>query len=123
MENKHTVIIGASTNPERMAYLATERLLASGHDVTLLGIKKGSIQQVPILDIKEKPSIQNVDTVTLYLGSANQGDWMDYILSLKPKRIIFNPGTENQVFVEKAKSQGVEALQACTLVMLASRSY
>jgi len=123
MENKHTVIIGASTNPERMAYLAAERLLSFGHDITPIGIKKGEIQGVPILDIKEKPSIENVDTVTLYLGSANQTEWIDYILSLNPKRIIFNPGTENQIFFEKAKVLGIESIYACTIVMLASRSY
>lgn len=76
-----------------------------------------------ILDIREKPPIDGVDTITLYIGPARQPQWYNYLLSLKPKRIIFNPGTENDEFEALAEQQGIEALEACTLVMLRSRQY
>jgi hypothetical protein len=93
------------------------------HDTVLLGIQKGDINGNKILDIREKPTISGVDTITLYIGPHRQPEWYSYLLSLNPKRIIFNPGTENPEFENLATKQGVETLEACTLVMLRSRQY
>lgn len=120
---RKTVIIGASTNPDRTAFLAAERLSRAGEDFVPVGIKRGSVQGKEILDLREKPTIDNVDTVTLYLNPKNQEEWIDYILSLNPKRIIFNPGTENPELITRASEKGIETDLACTLVMLASGQY
>lgn len=118
---KHTVVIGASPNPDRYSYKATVSLLNYGHKVYPIGLRSGSINSVSI--ITERPEIQNVDTVTMYVGPQNQLGWEDYILSLNPKRIIFNPGTENPEFKAKAEALGIECIEACTLVMLSIGNY
>jgi len=120
---KKTVIIGATPNPSRYAYLAAQMLREYNHEIVPVGIKKGNVQGSDILDLTQKPEISDVDTVTLYIGPQHQPEWYTYILSLKPKRIIFNPGTENEEFELLAESKGIEALEACTLVMLRSRQY
>ncbi len=119
--NKPTAIIGASPNPERYAYLATQRLKKHGHAVFPVGIKEGQIEGETILT--GKPQLTDIDTVTLYVGPANQPAWIDYIYSLKPKRIIFNPGTENPAFMKEASEKGIECLEACTLVMLSANTF
>lgn len=116
-----TVIIGASNNPERYSYKAFERLSAHGFSAVPIGIKKGDILGTPI--VNEKPVIPHVDTVTLYINPANQKDWQEYILSLNPRRIIFNPGTENPSFAQLASSKGILCTEACTLVLLATGQY
>ncbi len=121
--SKKTVIIGATDNPSRYAYLAASMLTQYDNEIVPLGIKTGEVFGNPILDIKQKPKIDNVDTVTLYIGPQRQPEWYDYILGLNPKRIIFNPGTENDEFEKMAEDKGIEALQACTLVMLRSRQF
>ncbi|MBP9068526.1 MAG: CoA-binding protein [Bacteroidia bacterium] len=118
---KPTVIIGASSNPERYSYKATMSLKAHGHKVYPVGVKHGDIEGEKILTNKPVPS--DVDTVTVYLSAKNQKDWYEYILSLKPKRIIFNPGAENPELVEKAKTLGIESIEACTLVLLSIGNY
>lgn len=120
---KKTAIIGATTNPSRYAYFAAELLKEYGHPIVPIGIKKGQVADEDILDIRKRPTVQGIDTITLYLGHQNQTEWYDYILSLKPKRIIFNPGTENRELVEMAEKQGIETLEACTLVMLRVGNY
>jgi predicted CoA-binding protein len=120
---KKTVIIGATTNPGRYAYLAARMLTDYRHEIVPVGIKEGAVFGKEILDIFEKPQINDVDTVTLYIGPQRQPEYYKYILGLKPKRIIFNPGTENDEFEKMAEEQGVEALQGCTLVMLRSGQY
>jgi predicted CoA-binding protein len=120
---KKTVIIGATTNPGRYAYLAARMLTEYNHEIVPVGIKDGAVFGREILDIFKKPQINDVHTVTLYIGPQRQPEHYDYILSLKPKRIIFNPGTENNEFIERAEKQGVETLEACTLVMLRSLQY
>lgn len=117
------MIIGATPNPSRYAYLATKMLAEYRHDTVLLGIKKAEINGNKILDIRDKPVIEGVDTITLYIGPHRQPEWYNYLLSLKPKRIIFNPRTENEEFEKMAEQQGIEALEACTLVLLRSRQY
>jgi predicted CoA-binding protein len=118
--SKKTAIFGATTNPGRYAYLAAERLTAKNHEIVPIGIKKGQVFGEDILDIREKPQLDDIHTVTMYIGPQNQSEWEDYILSLRPKRIIFNPGAENPSLAQKATEQGVEVQNACTLVMLAS---
>ena len=120
---KKTVIIGATTNPSRYAYLASEMLTEYKHEIVPVGIKTGEVFGKPILDIRKKPSVEEVDTVTLYIGPQHQEEWYDYIFSLKPKRIIFNPGTENPEFEERAENLGIEVVEGCTLVMLRSNQY
>lgn len=121
--SKKTVIIGATTNPSRYAYFAADRLTNAGHEIVPVGIKKGEVFGEQILDIKEFPKVDDVDTITLYLGARHQPEYYDYLLSLNPKRIIFNPGTENPKLVRLAKEKKIETEYACTLVMLGSGVY
>jgi predicted CoA-binding protein len=121
--NKKTVIIGSSTNRERYAYLAAQRLLSHNHEIVPIVIKSGQVFGVEIQNINERPKVDDVDTVTMYIGAVNQPAWEDYILSLDPKRIIFNPGTENPLFAKKAEEKGIETINACTLVMLGVGNY
>lgn len=118
---KKTMVIGASENPERYSYLAVEKLKRYGHPVIALGRQTGLIGDVPI--VTGKPTEEEVDTVTLYINPALQDQYIDYILSLHPKRIIFNPGTENEKFFELAKSFDIKPLEACTLVLLGTGQY
>lgn len=120
---KKTVVIGATPNSARYAYLASTRLKSYGHEIVPVGIRKGEIAGEEILDLRTQPDIDDVHTITLYIGPQNQDQWEDYILSLKPKRIIFNPGTESRSLYAKAQSQGIETAYACTLVMLSAGTY
>lgn len=120
---KKTVIIGATTNQGRYAYLAARMLTEYNHEIVPVGIKDGTVFGKEILDIFQKPAVKDVDTVTLYIGPHRQPEHMDYILSLNPKRIIFNPGTENEEFMKKAEEKGIETVEGCTLVMLRSNQF
>jgi len=120
---KKTVVVGATPNQSRYAYLAANMLREYDHEVVPLGIKQGEVAGKEILDIRKKPAINGVDTITLYIGPRHQPEWYDYLLSLKPKRIIFNPGTENDEFERLVEANGIEALQACTLVLLRSHQF
>lgn len=118
---KKTLIIGASENPERYANIATKRLLAHHHEVVLLGVRAGEIAGLPIL--ATKPALDGIDTVTLYVGPKNQAEWFDYVLSVQPKRVIFNPGTENPAFYEILEKHQIQVEIACTLVLLSIGEY
>ena len=120
---KKTVIVGATNNQSRYAYLAASMLNEYRHEIVPLGIKTGEVAGKTILNIREKPPVKDIDTITLYISPAKQPEWYDYLLGLKPKRIIFNPGTENEEFESKAKQQGVEVVEGCTLVMLRSNQF
>lgn len=120
---KKTVIIGASDNPSRYAQIALGMLKDYQQPVVPMGIHGGEFQGEPILDLKARPRVEDVDTVTLYLAPRNQKEWYDYILSLEPKRIIFNPGTENEELMQKAEEKGIETVIGCTLVMLRTGQY
>jgi Predicted CoA-binding protein len=120
---KKTVIIGATTNPGRYAYLAARMLSEYNHEVVPVGVRNGALFGKEIQNIFTKPAIEDVDTVTMYIGPKRQPEHMDYILSLEPKRIIFNPGTENDEFTRRASEKGIETLEACTLVLLRSNQY
>lgn len=113
--------MGASDNPSRYSYLAIKRLNAAQHPVTAIGIRKGNVDAVPI--ITEHPKIEDIDTVTIYLNENNQRQYYDYILSLHPKRIIFNPGAENDELANLAEANGIEVMEACTLVLLSTGQY
>ena len=118
---KRTLIIGASNNPERYAYKAAERLLAHGHEIELLGLRPDVIFGKTI--DTERKTYDGLDTVTLYVGPQRQPDYYDYVISLKPKRVIFNPGTENAEFETLLRKNGIEAEEACTLVLLGTGQY
>lgn len=123
MEIKKTLIVGATTNPSRYAYLAAQKLTEKGIDFIPIGIKKGELFGKQILDLRTKPALDQIHTITLYIGPDHQAEWMDYLLSLNPKRIIFNPGTENEGFFKSAKSAGVEVVIGCNLVMLSTNQF
>ncbi|MES2518022.1 MAG: CoA-binding protein [Bacteroidota bacterium] len=116
-----TLIIGASTNPERYAFKAANSLLAHGHEIELVGQKIGEVQGHHIQT--NYPKLDGIDTVTMYVGVKNQPALYDYILAQKPRRIIFNPGAENPEFESLAQSKGIETEEACTLVLLATGQY
>lgn len=120
---KKTVVVGATPNAGRYAYLAANMLKEYDHDVVPLGIKKGTLAGTEILNIREKPAVQDVDTITLYIGPQHQPEWYAYLIGLKPKRIIFNPGTENREFEKLAEENGIEVTEACTLVLLRSNQF
>ncbi|NOS57309.1 MAG: CoA-binding protein [Cyclobacteriaceae bacterium] len=121
--NKKTVIVGATTNPSRYAFMAAEKLVENHHEIVPIGVKSGEVFGEPILNIGNRPLIGDVDTITLYIGPQHQPEHYEYLLSLKPKRVIFNPGTENVEFEKKVEESGAEALEACTLVMLSTGQY
>lgn len=118
---KKTVILGATPNSGRYAWLAATRLAQHGHEIVPIGIKDGRIAGVDIL--KGQPAIKGVDTITLYLNAGRQREYYDYILSLHPKRIIFNPGAENPELAKLATDHGIETVEGCTLVMLSIGTY
>lgn len=119
--SKKTLVIGASSNPERYSYLAVKKLTAHQHPVVALGNRAGNIGDT-VIETEQKP-FDNIDTVTLYLNPQRQKDYYNYILSLHPQRIIFNPGTENDELYELAKEKGIAVEEACTLVMLSTGQY
>jgi len=118
-----TVIVGATPNPSRYAYIAADMLTEYEHQIVPIGIKKGEVFGKEILNIRDRPEISDVDTITLYIGPVHQPEWYDYLISLKPKRIIFNPGTENPEFEKLAVANHIEPIEACTLVMLRTGQY
>lgn len=120
---KLTLVVGATDNPERYAYRAADLLQAKGVPFIPIGIKKGLVFGKEIVDLRNKPVLAEIHTITLYLGPANQTEWVDYLIGLAPKRIVFNPGTENPEFFSKAKAAGIEVLEACTLVMLTTGQF
>ena len=116
-----TLVLGASENAERYSYRAVEFLTNQHHPVYAVGRKSGQIKDVPI--VTSISSDWTIDTVTLYLNPTLQEAYYDAILALRPRRIIFNPGTENPVFAEKAQLAGIVTQEACTLVLLQTGQY
>lgn len=118
---KNTLIIGATPNADRYAYRAAHMLTAKGHEIINVGIKKGAVAGVAI----EKPGTihPDVDTITLYIGPDRQHEYYDYILQTNPKRVIFNPGTENEELETLLKENAIEPIEACTLVLLSTGQY
>lgn len=118
---KKTLVIGASTNPERYAYKAIERLTQYGHSVVAVGIKSGEVFGVPI-ETSLLP-FTDIHTITLYLNPERQKEYYSYILSLQPKRVIFNPGTENPELMELLEQNHIDYEIACTLVLLGTGQF
>ncbi len=118
---KTTLVIGASENPERYSYKAINSLVEKGHPVYALGLKSGNVAGIEF-DTEQK-NYTDVDTVTLYVGPQNQPGYYDYIESLNPKRVIFNPGTENSEFQNRLEKKGIQTEIACTLVLLSISQY
>ena len=118
---KKTLVFGASLKPERYSNMVVHRLVNQGHEVKAFGLKRGNIAGVEV-DTELKPYI-GIDTVSLYLSPKRQTPFYDYIVSLQPKRVIFNPGTENSEFYELLNSKGIVAEIACNLVLLATNQY
>jgi uncharacterized protein len=121
MQKKKTLVLGASDNPSRYSYLAIQRLRNHGHPVVAVGRKPSQVSDV-LID-RDKKEFDNVDTVTMYLNPLHQQEYYDYILSLKPNRIIFNPGAENDELATLAHKKGIDTLEACTLVLLSTNQY
>ena len=121
MANKKTLVLGASSNPEQYSFLAINKLSRYNHPVVAIGKRKGKVGNIEI-DIEQLP-ISDLDTITLYLNPENQKPYYDYIMSLKPKRIIFNPGTENDELYQLAKKNDIQVQEACTLVLLSTSQY
>lgn len=118
---RKTLVIGASENPERYSNKAIRALVSHGHEVVAIGLREGEVAGVSF--DSEKKAFENIDTVTMYVGPQNQPDYYTYILNLKPQRVIFNPGTENPVFISQLKAAGIFTEIACTLVLLATGQY
>lgn len=121
MEKDTTLVLGASENPNRYSNMAILRLRTYGHKVKAIGKRKGKVDDVEITT--EQAPYEDISTVTLYLNPENQKPYYDYILSLNPKRIIFNPGTENIELQSMAAKKGINIQEACTLVMLGTGQY
>lgn len=119
--SKKTLVIGASLKPNRYSNMAIERLVSFQHDVVAFGLRAGTVSGVAI-DTELKP-YSNIDTVTLYLNPENQKAYYQYIISLHPKRVIFNPGTENPEFYRLLHAANIESEVACTLVLLSTNQY
>ncbi|WP_296314457.1 CoA-binding protein [Winogradskyella sp. UBA3174] len=118
---KKTLVLGASLKPERYSNIAINRLVNYNHDVKAFGLREGEVSGVSI--DTELVSYDNIDTVTLYLNLKRQVAYYDYIIGLEPKRVIFNPGTENPEFYELLKAHTIEFEEACTLVLLGTGQY
>ncbi|MFC4211287.1 CoA-binding protein [Pedobacter lithocola] len=118
---KKTLIIGASTDPSRYSYKAAHMLKRFNHDIVNVGIKRGEVADVEI----EKPNEihSDIDTITLYIGPDLQSQYHDYIVETNPKRVIFNPGTENDELVNLLNAHNIEPVEACTLVLLSTGQY
>jgi predicted CoA-binding protein len=121
MQKKKTLVLGASENPDRYSNKAIKKLVANQHPVVLIGNRTGEVEGVKIN--KEAGTLEDIDTVTLYLGAKNQVKYFDIIKNIKPNRIIFNPGTENIALETLANNNNIEIVHGCTLVMLGTNQY
>jgi predicted CoA-binding protein len=116
-----TLVLGGSLNPQRYSFKAIKMLLNHQIETVSIGLRAGNIDSVMIET--EKKYFQDIDTITLYLNPKRQIEYYDYIISIKPRRIIFNPGTENSEFETIANREGIQTINACTLVMLSTGQY
>jgi len=119
--NKTTLVLGASTNPSRYSNLAINKLRRYDHPVVAIGKRNGMIGDTPVETNTRK--IDDLDTVTLYINPNNQKQYYQYIMDLKPRRLIFNPGTENEELADMARKEGIQPIEACTLVLLSTGQY
>lgn len=119
--SKKTLVLGASLKPHRYSNMAINRLVNNQHEVVAIGLREGTVAGVPI--VKGQPNLDHIDTITLYMNPRRQAGLYDYILGLNPKRVIFNPGTENMELMKLAQAKGIKTEMACTLVMLSIGNY
>ena len=120
-EKKKTLVLGGSVNPSRFANKAIRKLRAYGHPVVSVGLKEGEVNDVNIQT--GTPHFKDIHTVILYLSAKNQKQYYDYIIGLKPKRIVFNPGTENLELSELARKNNIEVVEYCTLILLDTHTF
>lgn len=120
-EIKKTLVIGGSIKPERFSNQAIRKLTKYGFPVVSIGLREGTVEGIKIE--KGRPDYKDIHTITLYVGKIHQPEYYDYLISLKPKRIIFNPGTENNEFMRLANKNGIETIEFCTLIMLGDGSF
>ena len=120
-KTKKTLVLGASANPSRYSYLAINRLVNANHPVEAIGLKEESVAGIKIQ--RDHPELHDIDTVTLYLNPSRQKDYYDYIIGLAPKRVIFNPGTENPELYDLLRQNGIGIEVACTLVLISIGQY
>ena len=120
-DKKKTLVLGGSVKPTRYANKAIRKLRAFGHPVMSVGLKEGEVDDVNIQT--GTPLLDDVHTVTVYLSNKNQKQYYDYIISLKPKRIVFNPGTENPELSELARKNNIEVVEYCTLILLDTHTF
>jgi hypothetical protein len=118
---KKTLVVGGSLKPHRFSNRAINMLTDYGHPVVSIGLREGEVAGVKIQT--GKPAFSDIDTITMYLGPQNQPEFYDYLIGLNPKRIVFNPGSENPEFEKKAKDKGIEVVNYCTLIMLGDGTY
>lgn len=121
MKNKKTLVLGASTKPDRYAYKAITMLVEKGHSVLAIGQNTGEVAGIKIRT-KAIP-LANIDTISLYLNPARQRDYYNYIVEAKPKRVLFNPGTENPELYQLLQLNSIKVEIACTLVLLSTNQY
>ena len=118
---KKTLVLGASLNPERYSNIAIRKLNIKRNEVLAIGLKAGKIDNIQIH--KKLLNFKNIHTITLYLNNKRQKEYYDYIISLKPKRVIFNPGTENVELYQLLEKESIDYIEACTLVLLSTNQY
>ena len=121
LTEKKTVVVGASLRKERYSNIAVRRLTEHKVPVVAVGLREGDIKEIHVS--KPFPQVENIHTVTMYVGPRNQPFWYDFILGMKPKRVIFNPGTGNEEFQEKLEALGIEVVEDCTLVLLSNDEF
>lgn len=121
MKGKKTLVVGASLNPNRYSNIAIKRLIDKGVETAAIGLREGKVLNVVINT--ERKHFTDINTVTLYLNPKRQEDYYQYIIDLKPERVIFNPGTENMEFVKLLKDNNIDSEIACTLVLLSTNQY
>lgn len=116
MQTKKTLVLGASPNPARFSHTCITTLVNQGIPVVAVGLREGNAGGVPVLP--GMPAVSGIHTITMYLGARNQPPYYQYIVSLKPQRVIFNPGSENAEFEQLLRNHGISVIHACTLMML-----
>lgn len=121
MKGKKTLVVGASLNPNRYSNIAIKRLTDKGIETAAIGLREGKVFNA-IIDTERK-DFEDINTVTLYLNPKRQEEYYNYIIGLKPERVIFNPGTENMEFIKLLEENNIDSEIACTLVMLSTNQY
>lgn len=118
-----TLVLGASEKTDRYSNIAINMLRANNFDTIAIGNKEGLVFDTPIKTINQINQLPEIHTITLYLNPKNQEKYYSFILNLKPKRVIFNPGTENPTFINELEKNNIETIEACTLVLIRTNQY